>query len=705
MDYTIKTDYNFIFIPVIILISFFVAYFYYRNSKSETLQKSLFTFLRFLSVFSILLLFLSPVLSFVKNIFKDPVNAVLIDNSLSLTIDSRQEELKQVLSDNTENSFPDNSENQYFIFSGRLDKQITKSGISSLTYSEKDNLRTNLTSSINSLGEQYKNKNLSSVTIVSDGIINEGGNPFNSVKTLNTVFNYILIGDTIQKNDLLIKNTYYDKVVFKESNVPVKVELNSFNYDRIITVNLYEESILVDSKNINVTGGISSYEVSFSVRSETEAIKRYKVEIPLIEDEITDKNNSEEFFIRFTDNNFKVLVIAGGPSPDLAFIKEEISKIKNFETTFLTQKSATEFYEGNEPDISLYDSYIFVSYPTNITNISVLNRIKENIEKKNSSLIFISGKNVDYKKLTVLENNLPFKTAVISDSEEETGIKSVVITEPEIFKNTSLLSSVNNFPNSFKTKTVFTINPSSETFLVSNKNSEPAFVIENSNKNRSAAFLTYGFYKWRLNSKSNNSGEVLNYLIANSLIAITDKEKNNKLKLETTKPVYSKFENVKFQAGIANFDLKGGEYIKVYITGKDYKNEIRLTKINSNTYEGDIKINEKGDYEFTGELFSGNTSVQSVNGRFLISEDNKEFKFTRSDNSILSSLSAETGGRNLTNQNTAGIKDILNEINEKSKSEYSAKQDFEFNVNPYFLMFVIFLLCLEWFLRKRNNLP
>lgn len=705
MDYTFKTDYNFIFIPVIVLISFLISYFYYKNSKSEPLQKALFTSLRFLSVFSILLLFLSPVFSFIKDVLKDPVNVVFIDNSLSLTIENRQEELKQAVTEKIENSFQDNSENRYFLYSGNLGKEINEDEINSLTYSDKNNLRTNLTSSINSLGEQLRNKNLSSVTIISDGIINEGGNPFNSVKSLNSAFNYILIGDTIQKNDLLVKNVFYDKNVFKESNVPVKVEINSYNYDRNITVNLYEEDVLTDTKNINVTGGIISYEVSFTVRSDIETIKKYKVEIPAIENEITDKNNSEEFFIRFTDNKFKVLVLAGGPSPDLAFVKEEIGKIKNFETTFLTQKSATEFYEGTEPDLSLFDSYIFVSYPTGITNISILNRIKENIVKNNSSLIFIAGKNVDYKKLAILETNLPFKASGISEVEEETGIKSIIVTESEIFKSSGLLTSVNNFPNIFKTKTIFSINPSSETFLISSKNSEPVFVIENSNRNRSAAFLAYGFYRWRLNSKDNNSGEIFNYLISNSLIAITDKEKKNKFKLETTKPVYSKFENVKFNAQITNFDLKGGEYIKVNISGKEYKSELTLSKINNEFYNGDISIPVNGDYEFTGELFSGNTSVQSIKGRFLIAEDNKEFKLTRSDNSILSSLAAETEGRNLTNQSSAEIKNILNDLNEKSRSEYSARQNFEFNINPYFLMFVIFLLCLEWFFRKRNNLP
>ena len=705
MDYTFKTDYNFIFIPVIILISIIISYFYYRNSKLEKLQRSLFTFLRFLSVFFILLLLLSPVLIFIKNMIKEPVNVILIDNSLSLTIENRQDELKQILKNKTGNNFPGGSENLYFLYSGNLNDELKKDDITGFSYSDKNNVRTDLTVTLNSLGDKLQNKNLSSVTIVSDGIINEGGNPLNTAKSLNTTFNYILTADTVQKNDLLIKNIFYDKTVFKESSVPVKVEINSYNYNRSISVNLFEENNLIDTKSINVTNGIISYDLTFNVSSDKEAIKKYRIEIPILEDEITGKNNSEEFFINFTDNKFRVLVLAGGPGPDLSFLTEEIKKIKNFEATYLTQKSSAEFYENTVTDLSVFDSYILVSYPTNISDVSILTRIKENIEKNNSSLIFFAGKNVDYTKLSILENHLPFKTAGKSETEEETSVRSIISTDMNIFKNSALLSSVNNFPNIFRTRTVFSINPSSETFLVSGKNSDPLFIIENSNRNNSAAFLAYGFYKWRLNPKTGNGAEIFNYLVSNSLIAITDKEKKNKFKIETNKPVYSKFESVKFEARIINFDIKGGEYVKVNVTGKDFSNAITLTKSGSNLFTGEMAVNVNGDYDFKGELFSDNTSVQSMNGRFLIAEDNKEFKLTRGDNSILSSLANETGGYNFSNKTSDEIAADLKVLNERSKTEYKSRQSFEFNMNPYYLSFLIFLLCLEWFFRKRNNLP
>jgi hypothetical protein len=513
------------------------------------------------------------------------------------------------------------------------------------------------------------------------------------------------VGDTIQKNDLVLKNIFFNKTSFIESSAPVNIQINSFNYDRNIKINLYEEDKLIDSKDLKVNSGQSNYNITFNVMSAIEAIVKYKVEIAGLEDEITVKNNFEEFFIKFIDNKFKVLVLGGGPSADLAFLSEEIKKVKNFEATFLTQKSSVEYYEGTLPDLSAFNSYILVGYPTSITNPVILNDIKENLVKNNSSLIFFASRNTDYKKLSALEGNLPFKISNYSDAEEETGIKTVSSPDEEIFKNPGLLGSVNSFPNIFKTASVFSANPSSETFMIMSRNSEPALVIENTNKNKSAAFLAYGIYKWRLNSRNNNSGEALNYILTSSLVAITDKEAKSKFIIETTKDVYSKYENVNFKANITNLELQGGENIKVKINGNGFNKELDLMKKGSRYFEGEINIPTDGNYEYSAELYSKGQLEESIRNRFAIGENNFEYKLTRADNIILSALASETKGNNFTGQNSNDIQDFFQKANERSKSEYRSLQNYELNINPYYLIIVILLLCIEWFLRKRNNLP
>ncbi|MBK8549803.1 MAG: hypothetical protein IPL53_01585 [Ignavibacteria bacterium] len=705
MDFTLKTDFNFLASVALLIIPAILAYFYYKRSALKGIKRILFTALRFLTLFFIFLLLSSPVISFFKNTFQDPVNVFLIDNSQSLLIDNRESGLKEILNDKIKDSETGSSENLYFLFSGNLTREIGRDELESISYDRINNFETNLTGTFYSLHDRLANKNLSSVTVISDGIINQGGNPVTAARLLNVPVNYILTGDTIQHNDLVVRNLFYNKTAFIESNVPVNIEINSFNFDKDIKINLYEEDILTQSKVIKVDPGKSIYDLSFNVLSNAEKVIKYKIEIEGQEDEITLKNNYREFFIKFVNNKFKVLVLSGGPGADFSFLSEEIKKVKNFESTFLTQKSASEFYEGTVPDLSGFDSYIFIGYPTSVTNQNLLNDIKYQLEKNNSSLIFFAGRTTDYGKLSILDDRLPFKTTSFSEKEEETGIRTVSTLNNEVFKNTGLLSSVNSFPNIFKTASIFSVNPSSETFLLMTQNSEPAYIIQNTVNNKSAAFLAYGLYKWRLNPQRNNSGEVLNYIITSSVFAITNKEDKKTFTIETTKPVYSGFENVKFTARITNYDLQGGEQITVKISGEGYSNNLVLQKTDNKYYEGEINIPVDGNYNFKGELISGSNPVESIENRFAIGENNFEYELTRADNSILNNLSNETRGVNFSNTDLSSIKDSFTRLNEQSKSEIKSKKNFELNVNPYYLGILIFLLCLEWFFRKRNNLP
>lgn len=705
MDYSFKTDLNFIFIILAILLSAVVAYFYYKGSKLEGPQKKLFTALRFFSVFFILLLLMSPVISFFKNLNKSPVNVFLIDNSESLLIDNRDGQIREILRDKSVNQTHGSSENLYFLFSGNLYKEINSDETDKIAFEGINNFQTNLTSTFTSLQERLSGENVSTITVISDGMINEGGNPLVTAKLLNVPFSFVLIGDTIQKKDLVVRNIFYNKTSFIESSAPVNVQINSYNYDRDIKINLYEDDKLIDSKDLKVNSLQNNYDVIFNVMSVTEAIIKYKIEITGLEDEITLKNNFEEFFIKFIDNKFKVLVLAGGPSADLAFLTEEIKKVKNFEATILTQKSANEYYEGNIPDLGSFNSYIFIGYPTSITNPVILGDIKDNLKKNNSSLIFFAGRNTDYKKLSILEDNLPFKVSGYSESESETGIKTVSSSEAEIFNNTQLLNSVNSFPNIFATATVFSANPSSQTILITSRNSSPVLVIENTDRNKSAAFLAYGLYKWRLNKNNNNAGEVLNYILTSSLVAITDKESKSKFTAETTKDIYSKYEDVVFKSVVTNYELAGGESVKIKINGNNFYKELELMKKGSRYYEGSINIPQDGNYEYTAELYSNGQLQESIINRFAVGVNNFEYQTTRSDNLILASLSSETNGNNFTSRDEDQINDFFTNANERSKSEIRSLQNVELNINPYYLIFVILLLCAEWFLRKRNNLP
>ncbi|MBL7128364.1 MAG: hypothetical protein ISS16_05190 [Ignavibacteria bacterium] len=712
MDILLKSEYSAILILIVTIVSILLAYFFYRKSKLKAPLKYILPLIRFLSIWFILVLFLSPVLSYLIEITQKPINVFLIDNSLSLNIDKKDSLLKETLNKKITDIENDKSENKYFLFSNELNEEIFENDFDAIELSNRDNYETNLSKTLHTLFERLENKNISSINIISDGIINSGGNPSHFIKLFGIPVNYFLIGDTAQKPDLLVKDIFFNKVAFIESVTPLDVEINSFQFDKNIKVNLYEDGSLIDSRIIEVNQKSDSYNASFKLISPVESIKKYKIEIEAEPNEITNKNNYSEFFIRYVDNKFKILVFSGGPGADFAFISEEINKIKNFEAEFRTQKSANEFYEGPIPDMNNIQAFIFIDFPTSITNVNILNDIKASTDRNESSLFFMASRNTDYKKLSLLESILPFKTVSASNLEKEIGVKTVSNFNADVLDNFSergglskTLELVNSLPGIFKTGSVFSFNPEAETILISSPGREPILVTQNTTKNKSAAFLGHGIYKWRLNPAITNSEQALNGILTGIILSITDKEKKKKFNVETTKQIYSPYESVKFMGIINDNTLTGGLKIKVRMYNENFNEQIELKKTGNFSFEGQTNIMTPDDYFFTAELYSKGELIDSDTKKYSIGENNFEFKKTRSDNSLLQNLALTTGGNDFTNEDIKKINELIYQANIRESQSVKSSENVFLNFNLYYLFIVIFLLSLEWFLRKRYNLP
>jgi hypothetical protein len=706
MNFLTNSAINIIFSVIIFIIAVSGAIWAYRRNKEITGRKKIiFGIIRGLSIFFILLLLLSPFLFILNESREKNVNIFLFDGSGSISLESRKELIKNKFNDILKIT-PGNSENLYYEFSGNLETELNSGNFDSVFNTINTGKPTNLAKTLEQLKKISGVKRISTINIFSDGIVTDGGNPLKQARETGAVFNYFLTGDTIQKKDILIKKVFFNKIAFKQSSTPIKAEIYVYDYNKQFNVRLFENDLLIDSKTINPIPGLFSYIADFNVISPVETIKKFRIEADVVDGEITELNNKEEFFIKFVDNKFKTVVFSGGPGADFAFLSEEIKKIENLETRFYTQKNQNEFYEGVPANLNDAQVFILAGFPTQNTNNKILEDIKTILSKSKTSLFFINQRNTDYNKLNILNNYLPFAIAGSTNQEYETAIKTVSGIDRELKNNFSSLNDINNFPNIFYSLTSFTSKPSSETILISTKNSTPALIIQNTSNNRAAALLCYGFYKWRLNLKIINAGGVLNSLLSGVILSITNKENKNKITVETDKQIYSNGEMITFTARIYDEEyIKGNEKVILKISGTNYINQIELGKINNSLYTGSIKAETNGDYNFTCELLSGNNIAASDANKFSIALYSDEYKETKADNSILKQLSASTGGKNFNGMDNTEFESFLNDINSRYKENVSFPEKIYLNFNLYYLLFVIFLLCLEWFLRKRNNLP
>lgn len=694
-----ETYYSILLIVFIIPVSFLISYLHYRGTSLSTFRKTTLILLRFLGFSLISILILFPVVRLIEYSFKENKDIVLIDNSLSMKIENRDSILKDKVSFFIQTLENNKRNYDIYLFSGSLIKKINKDDIFNIKYDSIENFKTNLDISIKEILEVEKENKINSINIFSDGIINDGYDLL-SLNGVNVKLNFFLIGDTEQKKDLVLKEVLFNKYSYIFAEVPIVVRFSSYKLDKNVKINLYEEDKLIKSEYQNVTQDKSDYEIVFIVKSETEEIKKYKVEIEPDNSEITIKNNYRNFYIKFIPNKFNIMVLSGYPSPDLSFLKNQIQKIGNIKADYFTQKEGTSFYEGNFENLKGYSVVIFFGFPTVETQTVILEKLKKEIEKYGVPIFFFAMRKVDYEKLRYFENYLPFKinkTEATEISIKLKPVKNANVYYPFNFKN------IENFPELTYNPSVIKQNPNSEVFLSAFNEVSPVFLISNTETNKSAAFCAYGLNNWRLNPKNVDYEPVFNSILINTISILYDYEKQKLITVTPLKDEFSRFENLILKVKLNPLALESGN-IKLRIYNSENEIYPNLVKIDEYNLQSKLILEQKGDY-FT-EAYIENLDIPEARDyfRFYVNENNFEYNDTRAREDYLYRLSTFTNGVNLTNLNE-------NDLSEIFKSEKQEEISFDYvkniylNYNPIYIIVIILLFSIEWFLRKKFNLP
>jgi len=668
-------------------VSVLISFVLYRNFSGKGFIKALLTSLRSLSLFFILLLLTNSFFNFSRTDSVSPKNLILIDNSESILSGNKTEQIRKELTDiNPENSV-------IYEFGNRLLKTAEKDNVFSDS-SVSGRYNTNLSSAI----EDFKNADntkINSVIIFSDGMINSGINLMRNIKSLNAPVYYFLAGDTIQKNDVSIMSVNYNRDVFVESSSEIRARIYSHGYNAVLKIILLEEGIPVQTADVKLVNEIENYDISFNIISETAGFKKYTLKTNPLDNEVTLYNNSEEFCIRYIDNNFRILVISGSPSPDFALLKQSLAGSRNFNPEFFVQKTSNSFYEGELPDFRPFDAVILSGFPSTGTNSTESEKVFMGLSEYSNPVLFINASNTDYEKLKKLEGYLP---CVINPG-NAVRIQSLL----RIQENNLYAEKFRKFklsvPLYFQTNS-FSAKPDATIIASSVKENIPAVVIRNSPEHKSALLTGWNYISWNLNPAVQEK-DYFQSLVTSVLSVIIQGNKKDILRINTEKTYYAVDEPVKIEIIHDLTEAGAGLSISAVIISGDNRTPLNLFKTSGNLYQTVFTPPTAGDYKIEVSVFEDGKMLASTKGRLLAGIPIEEFRNTRSDNSILSRISAETGGNNIEKLDNSELNKIF-QINDV----YTLKETVKFilrNSNLY-LFIIIFLLSLEWYLRKRFNL-
>lgn len=681
-----STEFAYLYTALFIIISLLTALYFYRKIAIRNWKKYLLIFFRSAAVFLLLEIFLQPVLLSFHGKGNNGINAVLIDNSRSMQrYDSVTKELYKKLSDAGKDI-------SVFSFANNIEVPPADSFYSSGPY-------TNLSGSLEQLKILQENSPFNSITIISDGNFNLGGNPVYTAKTFGCPFLTVPAGDSVQQKDIVVYNAAYNKTAFINTATRVKIFFKAFKTgNENISLRLEKENNIINEKQVLLKPEENNYSADFDITENSPGKYKYRVTASSARGELTGKNNYYDFYIEFLDNKIRLLFVSGGPSYDNAVVSSIVKRFNNFETTVKTLKSATEFYEGNI-DGGLYkdlSAIMLLNFPTIKYSGKDLDEIYANSKKYNIPVVFFAGKNTDYKKLDILSDFVPFS---FTQSSAEKNVKLQVISAAD----DNISFDLGSTPDLFKNISAVMPKPGTTSIITDKYSGEPVLLLRKSGNMTSAAFLAYGFWQWKL---KNNNEKQIEELIEKSIKISLNKNKNRKFIVSPEKEFFDYTEDAVINAEV--FDENNIPAVNAVVKGTiKEKNGQKVKDIDFKYLNGKYSTNagklKIGDYiiDATAEL-NGTYYANDIN-RFSVDTINTEYLQTTVDYDILKELSGNTGGKIVQkNDLTEAISSIQN-TNNITKTDIFKR--INLRENSPFLILIIFLFTAEWVMKKRNNIP
>lgn len=703
---TFPVIYLFLSLFLIAAYSFYV--YRYTIPQIQPFKKIVLVTLRVLALLILCLILFEPILNLSKKLTLEPSNFVFIDNSRSIRIDdgtNRLSTIKKIVNDFSVNA---SESNLTFYEFGNSVNPIDVDSLDKLNFSDG---ATNLQDVFKTV--QNSEKNIASVTIVSDGVITSGSNPYYDAINLGIPVFTIGIGDTTQHTDVEIKKVLHNDIVYVETptNIISTISNKGFSGD-LITAALYEDNKFISQQTVKLSpSGIQNITFDYSPQSSGE--KKLSIQLSSLKGEFTTANNKQVFYVNVLSNKIKVLLLASSPNADLTFIKNALKRDENIQVNSIVQISHNKFQnELNYNVIDSADVLFLIGFPSDITPQELLSRVITKIKDKETPFFFTLSSGISINKLQSFGNVLPFNIIQMIGGSKE--VQPYLLPEQAanpIFQQTDKnpLNDWNNLPPVSQPNAVFSPRVESKTLaqikMNNNVVNSPLIISSSFGGRRSIAVLAKDIWKWKLQIAPKGL-DLFDSFIVNSLRWLRTGVDQKLVRVNTSKKNYSQGERVEFTAEVFDESLNpvSDAGIKIKITSQKNNYETDMQNIGSGLYEGSIIINETGDFKYSAEAVVNNHLLGKDEGSFNIGEIDIEMANPVMNYSLLNLMANESGGEFFFANDYSSLLSELKELKINSSKEKIVTSEIALWSDTWLLVIAVLLFSFEWFLRKRNGM-
>jgi hypothetical protein len=691
------------------------AWFSYRRTVPPLPpgRRAFLTALRTVTMVALALLLAEPVVQFVDTRTDAPVVAVLVDNTQSIRVSGKDAggAMAAFLSASAA-SAPPGAAVRYFPFAGTVTGALDAPP-ESLSFTGQS---TDISGALAGIRKRARRENIQAVVLATDGNYNQGRNPLNELEDLSLPIFTAGAGDTIRQKDLVLDRVFTNAIAYAGSTVPVEAYLRSFGFrNQRVEVTIREGKQVIDSAPVVLDEGKTEYPLRFSVPAGEEGVHKYVVSVAELPGELTAENNSQTFFMRVLKSKIRVVMFAGAPYPDVSALRQAIAEDPQMEVRSFVQKSAGAFI-GGAPTAALLDSadcLLFVGFPSSLTSDATTALILSSMQKSKKPLFYVHGKGVDHAKLRSFDEYLPFTLSPPNGAEDP-----VFAAVPEKMKSNPLVSdekgeitpeSWDRLPPVFKMRTAFRARPGSEVIAFARINtvtlSEPLVLTRNLGGLKSFAVTGHAIYRWRLMSQGSPSTEkFFTSLVSNAVRWLTTRENEKPVRVNPAREIFTTADGVAFRGEVYDDQLRPVDNAEVSVRysapgGESFT--MALGPLGNGRYEGSNGPVPAGDYSYAATAKDGERVLGTDAGKFSVGPVNVEFLATTMNRQLLEQLAGQSGGEYFPVADGERLwKAVAGKVKLAPREEVTRREIEVWNFG-WLGGFLVLLLALEWFLRKR----
>jgi len=677
---------------VLLALFFSWGFYFYRFKDQINLKlRLLLAFFRFLLVFMIALILLSPLVMLRAKEVEKPLIVFAQDNSKSIlyTSDSTFYTHDYLLKiKNVSEKLSEKFDFRFYTFDANVHKS------DSITFNGNE---TNLYTLFQQLQTTFGGRNVGGLILATDGIYNKSESPYSLAETLPFPIYSVVMGDTTQKVDLVIRSVDYNKTTYYKNTFPIEIQVAAFNLfgkKSILTVSSSDRVLF--SKEIAISSNKYSQTIRLYVDANIKGLQKYHINLTPVEGEFTAKNNQYDIFVNVRDVRDKVLITYQTPHPDIAAIKEALA------TTDMYQVDVKSIQDINQ---SLNDYKVVFAYQLpDVKNNA--NELFISAKKNNIPIVYIIGSQTSIPQFNGLNcgAKVEQKNKMWNDVFPALNPNFVIFSSNDDFKQY-----LQNLPPLKAPFGSFLLSNSISTFLfqrVGNFSSSMPLVSFNDQLGqKNCVVFGEGIWKWRLACYQQYNhyrffDEMINK-IPQYLVAQSDNS-NFRVKINQ---LFNQSEPITAKAELYNLalELDNNPEVSFVVTNNQGKKFPYSFSRENRSYTLDLGQFSQGEYHWVANTKLGD-QVYQKSGAFIVQDVDIESLNLTADISLLRSLSILHGGKTLSARNVDQVVDeIAKNPNIKPISFYS-KSYTELS-NSWFYLLLIFVIAIsEWFIRKYNGL-